>query len=62
MNSQYSSHTHWLAAQCHPQTKASQRVCLLSPENKLSKMPHYHYENWHITADWEEGGVHPEIK
>jgi len=20
----------------------------------------YHYENWHITGDWEGGGVHPQ--
>jgi hypothetical protein len=35
--SQRSSHTHWLAAQCHPQTKASQRVCLPSPEKDIFK-------------------------
>ncbi|ALO16793.1 hypothetical protein L21SP5_03178 [Salinivirga cyanobacteriivorans] len=37
MNSQRSSHTHWLAAQSHPQTKASQRVCLPSPEKEIFK-------------------------
>lgn len=21
----------------------------------------YHYENWHITGDWEGGGIHPSI-
>jgi len=32
-----SSHTHWLAAQSRPQTKASQRVCLPSPEKEIFK-------------------------
>lgn len=35
--SQRSSHTHWLAAQGLPQTKASQRVCLPSPEKDIFK-------------------------
>jgi hypothetical protein len=35
--SQRSSHTHWLATQRHPQTKASQRVCLPSPEKEIFK-------------------------
>jgi|GEM_PF-2081497 hypothetical protein len=35
--SQRSSHTHWLAAQGLPQTKASQRVCLPSPEEEIFK-------------------------
>jgi len=34
---QRSSHTHWLAAQRHPQTKASQRVCLPSPGKEIFK-------------------------
>jgi hypothetical protein len=39
--SQHNSHTHWLAAQCLPQTKASQRVCLPSPEKEIFKnAPH----------------------
>ncbi len=37
MNNPRSSHTHWLAAQCHPQTKASQRVRLPSPEKEIFK-------------------------
>jgi len=35
--SQRNSHTHWLAAQRHPQTKASQRVCLPSPGKEIFK-------------------------
>jgi hypothetical protein len=35
--SQRSSHIHWLAAQGLPQTKASQRVCLPSPEEEIFK-------------------------
>lgn len=30
-------YTHCLAAQCHPQTKASQRVYLPSPEKEIFK-------------------------
>ena len=34
------THIGWLL-KCHPQTKASQRVCLPSPEKEiLKKMPH----------------------
>ena len=40
LNSQRSSHTHWLAAQSLPRAKASQRVCLPSLGKKFSKMPH----------------------
>lgn len=30
-------HTHWLAAQGSPQSKASRRVCLPRPRNKIFK-------------------------
>ena len=44
-----SHHTHWLAAQCDPHAKASQRVCLPSPGKEI-------FKNALRTSNKEESG------
>jgi len=51
--SQRNSHTHWLAAQSHPRTKASQRVCLPSLGKDIIKNSARATENYN--ADKEYG-------
>ncbi len=38
MNSHRNRHTHWLAAQSHPQNKVSQRVCQPSSEKEMQSI------------------------
>jgi hypothetical protein len=51
-NGQRSSRTHWLSAQSHPQTKASQRVRLPSPEKEIFKNAPRSTENYNANRQY----------